>query len=216
MQLSTLSIRHLYLIGLFIFTVIGSFAQLSVSFKKENKEILKFQKDETGKIIFYEVVNADSTSRDTLWKNGLMWVKNVLYDKNDKILFENQLYGTIEAETSLMLYVPSIITKMPHGRLTYKIILDIKDRKYRYTFTDFVFQYFQQDRKDLKYKPVKGSYRPLEKEKYPGYQTAWNNHKYTVKAHIEKQIANLKTEIIKVNTLPKVDVDLPLIKTKEW
>jgi len=191
-------------------------AQLSVSFKKQQSEPAKFARDENGKIVFYEVVSADSTVRDTLWKNGLMWVKNALNGKTDKITFENQLYGTIEAETSLMLYVPSIITKMPHGKLTYKIALDIKDRKYRFTFSDFVFQYYKQDRRDFTYKPVKGSIRPFEKEKYPGYQTAWNNHKYTVKSHVEAQIANLKTEMVNFNKPPIIDIETPVIKTKEW
>lgn len=208
--------RHINRVLFFLLFASLCQAQLSVSFKKKKTETIKFQKNENGKIIFYEVVAADSIPRDTLWKNAMIWVKNALSEKSDKITFENQLYGTIEAETSMMLYVPSIITKMPHGKLTYKIILDIKDRKYRYTFTDFIFQYYQQDRKDFKYKPVKGSYRPLEKEKYPGYQTAWNNHKYTVKDHVDGQIANLKTEIIKFTKLESATIEKPIIKTKEW
>ncbi|MFN0048856.1 MAG: DUF4468 domain-containing protein [Cytophagales bacterium] len=216
MQFSSILRRQInHLIFILFFTSVCE-AQLSVSFRKQSKETVKFQKDENGKIIFYEVVICDSVPRDTLWKNGLNWVKNALNDKKDNILFDNQLFGTIEAETSLMLYVPSIITKMPHGRLTYKIILDIKDRKYRYTFTDFIFQYYQQDRKDFQYKPVKGSYRPFEKEKYPGYQTAWNNHKLTVKEHIGKQISNLKSEIVKFNTPIADTAEKTVIKSKDW
>ncbi len=207
--------RYLTSLILFILIAVASQAQLSVSFKKK-KAPVTFQKDENGKIIFYEVVSTDTVPRDTLWKNGLSWMKSITDGKTDKITFENQLYGTIEAEVGMMLYVPSLVTKMPHGRLTYKVSLDIKDKKYRYTFTDFVFQYYQQSRKDFKYKPVKGSYRPLEKEKYPGYQTAWYNHKITVKEHIDGQIANLKTEMVKINKPKPLVEEKPVIKTKDW
>lgn len=194
-------------------------AQVAFGIGGKKAEEIKFQKDENGKIVFYEVVTTDTVPRDTLWKNAMIWTKSILNEKTDKITFENQLYGTIEAETGFMLYIPSLISKMPHGRLTYKVTLDIKDRKYRYTFSDFVFQYYKQDRRDFTYKPVKGSLRPLEKQKYPGYQSAWNHHKVTVKEHIEGQIATLKAEMVKMNKErpdSQTDSDKPVKRTKDW
>lgn len=172
-------------------------AQWYVFKKKNTAEKTVFQKDENGKIIFYETVDIKEVSRDTLWENGLIWVKSLFTDKADKITFESKLHGSVEAELGFMVYIPSIISKIPHGKITYKLTLQVVKGAYSYTFTDFVFQYYRQDRQDLKYKPVKKSIRPLEKEKYPGYQDAWDNHRAYTKRLIEGQIKNLKEQMAK-------------------
>ena len=199
----------------FIISHVITLAQVNPLKKKPEK--VPFPKDENGKIIFYEVVSTDTVPRDTLWKNAKVWIYGILNDKADKILLEDYLAGSLEAQTSFMVYTPSLISKMPHGVISYKVSIDIKDKKYRYTFTDFVFQYYKQD-KNLKYVPVKGSIKPLEKEKYPGYQAAWDLHKQTVKKRIEGQIAYLKAEIVKQNKapIPENNTEKPVIKTKDW
>lgn len=204
-----------HLIAIVLLFSVGSQAQLLKKNKDKNTPV-SFQKDENGKYIFYEVVTVDTASRDTLWKNAKLWMRSLLNEKKDKITFEDFLTGTIESQTSFMVYTPSIISKTPHGMISYKVSIDVKDRKYRYSFTDFQFQFYKQD-KSFKYVPVKGNIKPLEKEKYPGWQSSWNAHKITVKKRVDAQILNLKQEIVKTNKGIADTVKIaPVIKTKEW
>jgi hypothetical protein len=205
---------------LVLFIVFKSNAQFYV-FKKNKpgqKIITQFSKDQDGKIIFYEVVTVDTVPRDTLWKNARKWMYNLVNEKDDKINIDEYLSGSLECQTSYMVYISSIISKMPHGKISYNISVDIKDRKYRYTFSNFSFQFYKQDRKDFKYYPVKGSIKPLEKEKYPGYQSAWNGHRADLKKRIEGQIQYLKQEIVKKSKPILLDTakQKTIIKTKEW
>jgi hypothetical protein len=192
-------------------------------FKKtaaQKEGAIKFQKDQDGKIIFYEVVTVDSVPRDTLWKNARVWIRSILNDKSDKVTDEQYLYGTLDAKTSFMVYTSSIISKTPHGRIFYDVNLEVRDKKYRYTFSNFIFQPYKQDRKDLKYYPIPKNFKPLEDERYGGYQQAWDEHRYEVKRRVESQIAYLKREIVKKNMPKSTHIDStyikPVIKSKDW
>lgn len=213
------------IIILLILISINSHAQW-YAFKKKNYEsITNFKKDENGKIIFYGVIANDSLpSRDTLWQNAKVWLKSILNEKGDKITDEQYLYGTVEASVSYMVYIESMVSKYPHGKISYKVAIDVKEKKYRYTFSDFVFLEYQQDKKDMKYYPVAGRYKGMEIEKFGGHQGAWESHRFNLKKKIEAQELNLKAEIkkftkkvasnpIKSDSILKEE---PVIKTKNW
>lgn len=215
--------KHILLSVIFILTFnsISNGQWYAFKFKKSKAQQfgqIKFQKDQDGKIIFYEVVAVDTVPRDTLWKNARIWMKSILNEKGDKITDEQYLYGTIEANTSFMVYVSSMISKIPHGKIYYDVSLDVKDKKYRYTFTNFRFQYYKQDRKDLKYYPVHNQFKALEAEKFGGYQNAWDDHKYELKRRIDSQIANLKRTIVLSYKPSALDTSIakPVIRSKDW
>lgn len=211
-----------HLILLFIIFSTCCEAQWYAFKKKKYESKTIFQKDENGKIIFLDVVAGDSIpGRDLLWENAKIWLKSILNEKGDKITEEQFLYGTIEASVSYLVYIESMVSKYPHGKISYKVAIEVKEKKYRYSFSDFVFQEYQQDKKDMKYYPVAGRYKPLENEKFGGHQGAWESHRYNLKKKIEEQIKYLKSEI-KSKKSPKVDGVLdsiqmkPVIKTKDW
>jgi len=209
------------LVLMLIFNLNSNGQWYAFKFKKSKAQQfgqIKFQKDQDGKIIFYEEVKADTVSRDTLWKNARIWIKSILNEKGDKITDEQYLYGTIEASTSFMVHTSSMISKIPHGKIYYDVSIDVKDQKYRYTFSNFRFQYYKQDRKDLKYYPVHNQFKALEVEKFGGYQNAWNDHKYELKRRIESQIANLKRTIILSYKPILLDTNAskPVIRSKDW
>lgn len=191
--------------------------------KKKYESNIKFDKDENGKIIFYGVVSGDTVpARDTLWLLAQSWIRTILNEKGDKVTYEEMLSGTIEAQVSYLAYIESIISKIPHGKISYKVSIDIKNKKYRYTFTDFEFQEYKQNRQDFKYYPINGKPTPLEKERMFGYQGAWDSHRYNLKKKMESQILNLKTQmkrVIKKPEIPKTDSTKKeniIIKTKDW
>lgn len=205
---------------LFSFSSHFSFGQWYALKKKKHESNTVFNKDENGKIIFYGVVKADSVpARDTLWRYSQTWIRSILNEKGDKVTFEEMLSGTIEAQVSYLAYVESIISKIPHGKISYKVSLDIKDKKYRYTFTDFEFQEYKQSKQDFKYYPVNGKPTPMDKERMFGYQGAWDSHRYVMKKRIEGQIANLKSEMRRMTEKSletTKDTSKVIIKTKDW
>jgi hypothetical protein len=211
----------LLVIALFLVSFSGNAQWYVLKFKKTKSQLngpIKFQKDQDGKIIFYEVVQVDTVPRDTLWKNAKLWMRSIINEKGDKIVDEQYLYGTIEANVSFMVYTSSMISKIPHGRFFYDVSIDIKDKKYRYTFTNFRFQYYKQERKDMKYYPIHNKFKGLEVEKFGGYQTAWDDHRWEVKRRVNSQIANLKRVIVLSNKVIALDTTSmkPVIKTKDW
>lgn len=188
--------------------------------KKKFDSNVVFDKDENGKIVFYGIISGDTVpARDTLWALGQTWIKSMLNEKGDKITFEELLSGTIEAQVSYMAYVESIISKIPHGKISYKVGIDIKNKKYRYVFTDFEFTEYKQNRQDFKYYPINGKPTPMEKEKMFGFQGAWDSHRFFLKKKIQLQIENLKTQMThktyKLQTTQK-DSSKVIIKTKDW
>ncbi len=208
---------------LLLFLGLTTHAQWYTFKKKKYESETTFKKDENGKIIFLGIVASDSLpARDTLWQNAKVWLKSILNEKGDKITDEQYLYGTIEASVSYMVYIESMVSKYPHGKISYKVSIDVKEKKYRYTFTDFVFLEYQQDKKDFKYYPISGRYKGLENERFGGHQGAWENHRYNLKKKIEAQEANLKLEMKKYKiqvVKPQIKdslQDAPVIKTKDW
>ncbi|MDX2188888.1 MAG: DUF4468 domain-containing protein [Bacteroidota bacterium] len=186
--------------------------------KPEQKQKVTFQKDQEGKIIFYEIVTVDTVSRDTLWKNARVWLRSLLTEKGDKVTSEEFMFGTLEASTSFNVFIPSVISKIPHGKISYDVILEIKDKKYRYTFTNFKFYKYKQNRQ-LKYDLTK-EMKPLEDEKYFGSQGVWNSHRAELKRRVEGQILQLKKQIVVKNrpivVIQDSALNKPIIRTKDW
>lgn len=188
--------------------------------KKKYETNIKFDKDENGKIIFYGVISGDTVpARDTLWALSQTWIRTLLNEKGDKITFEEMLSGTIEAQVSYLVYIESVISKIPHGKISYKVGIDIKNKKYRYVFTDFEFQEYKQSRQDFKYYPLNGKPTPMDKEKMFGFQGVWDSHRFFMKKKIQSQILNLKKQMKRVIYKPdtlRSDSAKIIIKTKDW
>ncbi len=65
---------------------------------------------------------------------------------------------------------------------------------YKYTFSNFVFNYYQRNRYG-RYAPVNGKFKKLEDEKFAGMQKIWEGHKLVTKEYIENQISQLKNKM---------------------
>ncbi|MCK5372487.1 MAG: hypothetical protein KAQ62_28185, partial [Cyclobacteriaceae bacterium] len=73
--------------------------------------------------------------------------------------------------------------------------LEIKDGKYRYTITNFIFNEYQRNRYG-KYEPVKGKFIPLEMEVSSINKKEWEKHKQVVFEKSLELIQNLYSEMI--------------------
>lgn len=154
--------------------------------------------DEQGKVSFNEVV-LSTMPKEALLADAKSW----LIDQGLKIQKEDTATGTVTAFNEVAVYDKGYITKKIHGKVKYQITIDVKDNKYRYTFTDFSFIYYKENRN---YRMVpSGKTKPMEEVKAEGWQNLWDNHKKTTKALVETSIAQLKTAMLMLpKTIPPV------------
>ena len=165
----------------------------------------------TRKINYTDIVLADSVSSSQLYKNATEWVgKNFKPELNYDTQF-NLVEGFVKCTAGQMVYTQGMMHKEIHGQITYDVKIDIKDHKYRYTFTNFVFEYYKQNR-EYKYVAT-GRKKPLEESKYPGWQGAWNKHRIGINNTILQHIASLKTNMLFVETNA---ASKPVIKKTDW
>src|SRR4051812_18782001 len=95
---------------------------------------------------FSNVVVTDSLSTQLLYHNAINWVSN-LKDEKTVLSQSDSIVGKIEGESSYLVYTQQAgILKKLSGRVGYKISIEVKNNKYRYHFSDFVFHYYKQDR----------------------------------------------------------------------
>lgn len=153
--------------------------------------------NEEGKIYFSEVVRADSLKKDFLLANASRWL--------DKKQFEEKIVDSISnkitAIQELLVYDKGYLFKRLHGKITFNATLEVKDNKYKYTFTDFVYHYYKEDRYH-KMVPT-GQTKPLEVNKAPGWQALWQEHKTTTLHSITNYVNDLKISIIMVPEMKK-------------
>jgi hypothetical protein len=152
-------------------------------------------KNEFGIIHFEEEIKSENLGKEELFLNGLKYISKIQKVSRKKPeLVANHEKGLIINNGSFYVYTQGLITPQIHGEITYNVRLEVTENSYKYTFTDFVFQYYQRNRYG-KFTPVKGKVKALEEEKFAGMQKIWLNHKKVTKQVIEKQIQQLKNSM---------------------
>ncbi len=90
--------------------------------------------------------------------------------------------------------------------------MQVKDFKYRYQFTNFVFYPYNRDRYG-KFKINKWKSKPLEDPLYPGDQKKWDKHKASTNEKVNELIADLAISMLEwPHTIKKKTKK----KTVEW
>ena len=162
----------------------------------------------TNKVTYSEIVKVDSTNRFDLYKKASKWVAQNKFE----VIEEDALSGKILAKTSFIVYSEKGVLAKPNGDFTYDISIDTKEGKYRYTFTNFIFRRYKQDRQDLlKYVPEKGR-KPIEDTKAPGWKKQWAKDKLQVNNRVNEHIVSLREAMKYIAPKP---VEAPKPK-EEW
>jgi len=160
-----------------------------------------FPLNESGKIYFYEVAKGDSLTKDFLYHNALKWFYALRSPDLQMIIKADSLKGKIDAQNELSVYSQTGVLRKLSGKVTYTSSVEVRDNLYRYTFSDFIFHYYKQDRT---YKIVDtGKTKDLEDSKASGWQKLWDQHRNTVFKKITGDIAQLKIMIVEVPVDPK-------------
>jgi len=96
------------------------------------------------------------------------------------------------------------------GAVEYDITLELKNDKYRYTISNFLFNEYKKNRYG-KSEPIKGKYIPLEREASSWNKKEWEKQKEVVFEKTEELIVNLNGEMIYAEKNNKKQK-----KEKEW
>lgn len=159
---------------------------------------------------FSNVVVADSLSKQFLFRNALSWV-STLSDKT-VLAQKDSILGKVEAESSYLVYNQQAgILKKLSGRISYKISIEVKDNKYRYHFSNFLFHYYKQDRN---YNMVEtGKTKSLNEPTATGWQKLWDSHRATTQKKMKEYSNQLEVKMIEKPETPSEKVTA---KKVEW
>jgi hypothetical protein len=116
--------------------------------------------DDRGKYIYYKVL-ADKHTADDIYKKSLAFFEVLSKDKSFKLTTRDAKNTAITGAGTILVYKPSL-TKHADGQVAYTLKMEIKDNKYRYWLTDFIYTPYFRDRYNS-YVPDKGRNVPLEK-----------------------------------------------------
>ncbi|SRR5258708_4126281 len=161
------------------------------------------------RVEFASVVIADSLLKQFLFSNAKNWIKLLNHhDERTSITLEDSISGRVLGKSLFFVYSQTGILKKVSGAISYNLSIEVKDNKYRYRFSDFVFHYFKQDRY---YNMVEtGKTKPLEDTEASGWQKLWAQHKSTTYLKIHDQINAMKIKMVekqRIATEKKVEIE---------
>lgn len=115
--------------------------------------------DENNKYIYYQVVTQSASSADSLQARAITFTKKAFVAT--KLKFKESEKGTIRATGGVLVSKKSSVAMHEDARIDYAMVIEVKDNKYRYWFTDFVIVPYVRDR-FANFVPVSGKDVALE------------------------------------------------------
>jgi hypothetical protein len=107
---------------------------------QDDSSKVELSKDESGKYIYYEVVSAKQIQEDSLKFKVLEFLKR----KNVKGLKINN--DQMQGAGKFIISKTAFVLSHPSGEVLYKFEFGVKENKYRFWLTDFIFIPYQRDR----------------------------------------------------------------------
>ena len=163
--------------------------------------------DERGKAGFAEVVLADSLCAPLLYAHARAWLRRRGYE----VAEADSAAGRLVGSHGFGVYDRGYLTKRLHGKVRYRLTVEVKDGRYRSQFTDFSFAYYREDRNALP-QPT-GQTKLLEEATAPGWQKLWETHRHDTLLTITSLADDLKTAMLAV---PKRPLPLPAARGNDW
>lgn len=171
--------------------------------------------DENNKYIYYQVVTQANTPADSLYKRALVFVKKAYPAAKLKFKDEDKAGATINATGGVLVKKKSMIAMHEDASIDFKLVIEVKDNRYRFWFTDFKLVPYQRDR-FANFVPVLGKDEPLEtglpklnKKDADGYTSI-------LLASLKSMGNKLKAYMQDVQAEPKKEIKKTTIKTREW
>lgn len=94
--------------------------------------------DEQTNLITYKEVVTQSGTKDELYNRSMQWIKETYINPSGVTKISNKGEGKIIGMSAFKLYsLDKKGTKVPGGSVGYTFIIELKDGRYRYSFTEF-------------------------------------------------------------------------------
>lgn len=170
----------------------------------------QFPLDDNGKYIYYEVIDAKTTSKDSLILRADSFLS--LYKKS--INKESATDTSILAKGKMIIDKTILVAGHPSGAVNYKLTFEARDKKYRFWLSDFEYIPYQRDRYG-NYVATTKIATPLEKT--PGKLNAgeWKDIVEATYAKAAKLGENFK-KALATNLTEKPKKKVETISTKKW
>jgi hypothetical protein len=120
--------------------VILIFTLISVKLSAQQKE---FSLNESGKYIYYEVVDVKAVGKDTLMRRAKFFI-NKIY--RNSIKQETLTDSSIVAKGKIIIDKTVLVAGHPSGEVSYNLTFEAREGKYRFWLTDFEYIPYQRDR----------------------------------------------------------------------
>jgi hypothetical protein len=177
------------------------------------KDSLAF--DEHDKYIYYQTGSKPGLSADSLYNRGLYFIKTAYPKSKLTMVTADKSEGVITGKGSFLVSKKAFITTHEDGAISFSLRMEVKDSKYRYWFTDFVYTPYQRNRYNV-YEPVPGVTIPMEHA-----QGKIDKDDFAV--YLDKILLNskqiggtLKAYMLKTSALPQEVKKVKKISTKDW
>jgi len=181
-----------YYVVIFSLCCLSSFAQESM-----------FPINEIGRYEFSEVVQMGGMKKDKLFDNGKKFMKKVkVLNSKKKFYSEDAQAYSLKNRGSFYVYRMGSMKKAIAGAVEYDLTLEVKEARYRYTLTNFVFNEYKKNRY-AKYEPIKGKYTPLEAQLTGVNAKEWEKQKQVVYDKSQELIQNLYSDMLFVESNKK-------------
>ncbi|AZI23837.1 DUF4468 domain-containing protein [Pedobacter sp. G11] len=184
---------------------------LSVFVTSLSAQEKQFPKDETGKFIYYKVVDSLVLSKTILLERA----KNFVVSTNKKTMkLESSTDTSILAKGKMIIDKTILVAGHPSGEVSYDFVFEARAGKYRYWLTNFIFIPYQRDRYgNFVPKTTIGS--PLEKSADKLNAGSWKDIQTSTYAEVAKFGDSFKKFLAtdKKNSEP---VKKETVSTKKW
>jgi len=170
--------------------------------------------DENNKYIYYQVVTQPGLPADTLYNRALYFFKTAYSKKDLKLEGNDKDKGVLTGPGSFLVSKKSLVTSHEDGSVAFTLHIEVKEGKYRYWFTDFVFNPYQRNRYNS-YESVPGIYIPLEKADGKIEKKDLASYMDGVLSSSRLIGGNLKAYMLKTSSLKKEE-KIKKISTKDW
>lgn len=165
-----------------------------------------------GIITYHEVVNSPNLDKKLLFNNALNTLRGIKIvnqkKKEDNVSTDTLAWSATTIGGFLVYHL-----KSPFGEVRYSLTIEIKEERYRYTITDFVFYPYSRNRYG-KFERDKWVSKSLEEPRFEGHQKQWEK----TKAKTAKKIVTLVTDLkLRMAEMPTEKAISPTVVTgDDW
>ena len=174
------------------------------------QEVVVLPKDETGKYIYYEVVNV-SLSEDSLKLRTLDFITK---NKKEIKLKSGKEANAVTATGKIVINKSLAMLSRPSGEITYTFNFEINEQKYRFWLSNFEFIPYQKDRYG-NFVPSTTVGVPLEKEPKKSNAEQWEDYRLQATKYATTFAKRFKDHLANKVAAPKQAPEKKVV-SKSW